>query len=176
MKEHVQDIAHQIFFDICQRKATDIDVFFLEDFKFPKISYLPIMTVYVPLPKTMQGYITYEGNLFKDLEKDGITIWSLFFASIIHAAGHAKVTDFNHYKEWMKDKNQKRANETLEFIEDIRVENFLQKEFPEYYQEIKNIDEIFKIINEKQELKNKQKKINEGFYRNVCSKCQKTKK
>jgi len=171
MKEHVQDIAHQIFFDVCQRKATDIDVFFLEDFKFPKISYLPIMTVYVPLPKTMQGYITYEGNLFNDLEKDGITIWSLFFASIIHAAGHAKVTDFNHYKEWMKDKNQKRAYETLEFIEDIRVENFLQKEFPEYHQEIKKIEETFKIINEKQELKNKQKKsmrvFTETFVQNV---------
>ena len=80
------------------------------------------------------------------------SIFTLFFASICHAAGHAKVTDFNKYKEWMRGKNKKRAYETFEFIEDIRVNDFLKNNFPEYYSEIIKVEEFFNIINDKLEL------------------------
>ncbi len=34
MKETIEDLAHQIFFDICEKKPTDIDLFFLENIHF----------------------------------------------------------------------------------------------------------------------------------------------
>jgi len=154
MKETIEDLAHQIFFDICEKKPTDIDLFFLENIHFPKIDYLPRMTVYVPLPREIDGKIIYEGNIFSDYESSRETIWYLFFASICHAAGHAKVTDFYKYKNWIKEKNKSRAYKVLEFIEDIKVNDFLEKSFPEYFQEINKIDEAFKIFNEKNTAKN----------------------
>ena len=57
----------------------------------------------------------------------------------------------------MKGKNKKRAFETFEFIEDIRVNDFLKNNFPEYYSEIIKIDEFFNIINEKRDLEDKKK-------------------
>jgi hypothetical protein len=167
MKETVENVAHQIFFDICEKKPTDIDIFFLESIHFPKIEYLPRMTVYCPLPREINGNNVYEGIVFSDYESGQETIWNLFFATICHAAGHAKVTDFSKYHNWIKGKNEKRAYKVIEFIEDIKVNDFLEKSFPEYFQEINKIDETFKIINEKnQRLKNdeyKKERFSEKF-------------
>ena len=147
-------MAHQIFFDICEKKPVDIDVFFLEQIHFPRIDYEPMMTVYFPIPREVQGVQVMHGNAFSDIEKSRETVFALFFASVCHAAGHAKLTNFKKYKKWMLGKNKKRSYETFEFIEDIRVNEFLKNNFPEYYSEIKKIEEFFEVINEKNELKN----------------------
>jgi len=165
MKERIEDIAHQIFFDICEKNPADIDMFFLDDIHFPKIEYLPRMTVYFPLPHEVNGINVYEGVLFPDYEAGQETIWNLFFATICHAAGHAKVTDFSKYQEWLKEKKEKRAYQIIEYIEDIKVNNFLEKSFPEYFQEIKKIDETFNIIFEKNIHKNNNQKVVNYFKR-----------
>jgi len=159
MKETIEDVAHQLFFDICEKKPTDIDVFFLETIHFPKIEYLPRMTVYFPLPREINGNNVYEGIVFSDYESGQETIWNLFFAGVCHAAGHAKVTDFSNYENWIKGKNEKRAYKIMEFIEDIKVNDFLRKSFPEYFQEISKIDKAFKIINEQNMEKNSKYKM-----------------
>lgn len=162
MKDTIQEIAHQLFFDICKKEPMDIDIFFLEQQYFPKIDYEPRMTIYFPMPRQIQGLETIQGCVFSSLEKSQHTIFSLFLASICHAAGHARITDFKKYKQWMKGKNKKRAYETFEFIEDIRVNELLKKEFPEYYSEIQKIEEFFNIINEKkalEDIKSSSKKI-----------------
>lgn len=163
MKESIQDVTHQIFFDICGKKPMDVDIFFLEPQYFPKIEYEPRMTVYFPIPRQLQAFETIQGCAFVNLETYQHTIFSLFFASVCHAAGHAKVTDFNKYKKWMKGKNKKRAFETFEFIEDIRVNEFLKEEFPEHYTEIKKIEEYFIILNKKKNLENIEKNSKQVF-------------
>jgi len=115
-------------------------MFFLDQINFPRIDYEPIMTVHLPIHKETHGIQTIQGNAFLNLEESKQTIFSLFFASVCHAAGHAKVTDFTKYKNLMKNKNKKQAYETIEFIEDIRVNKFLENEFPEYYSEIRKIE------------------------------------
>ncbi len=152
MKDTIQDVAHQMFFEICDQKPMSIDIFFLELLNFPKIDYEPRMTVYIPMPRKVQGVQTIQGNAFIDSETAQQTIFAMYFASICHTAGHAKVTDFKKYKNWMKGKNKKRAYETFEFIEDIRVNEFLRNNFPEYYSEMIKIEEFFNKINEKREL------------------------
>jgi Mg-chelatase subunit ChlD len=132
----------------------DFDIFFLDQMHYPKIDYEPRMTVYIPMPRQTQGLQVIQGNAFVDNENPQETIFTLYFASICHAAGHAKVTDFKKYKEWMKGKNKKRAYETFEFIEDIRVNEFLKNKFPEYYSEMTKIEEFFNVINDKKEFKN----------------------
>lgn len=109
------------------------------------------MTVYLPVPRNIQGMETIQGCLFSNLETHYRAIFSLFFASVCHAAGHAKVTDFKKYKEWMAGKNKKRAFETFEFIEDVRVNEFLKNDFPEYHAEIKKMGELFGQISRKTE-------------------------
>ena len=157
MKDTIQDIAHSLFFEISGRKPIDIDTFFIEQQYFPKIEYEPRMTVFFPMPRQIQGLETIQGCAFSNLEKSQNTIFSLYLASICHAAGHAKVTDFKKYKKWMKGKNKKRAYETFEFIEDIRVNEFLKNEYPEYFSEITKITEFFNTINEKKSLENTEK-------------------
>jgi hypothetical protein len=159
----VQQIAHQLFFEICGKKPIDIDTFFLEQQYFPKIEYEPRMTVYFPMPRQIQELETIQGCAFSDSEAQGSTIFAIFFASICHAAGHAKVTDFKKYKKWMEGKNKKRAFETFEFIEDIRVNEFLKNEFLQYFTEIKKIQEKFSDIYEKRESQNIKKKSKKIF-------------
>ena len=128
MRQNIQDLAHELFFKICDKKPIDIDMFFLDHQYYPKIEHEPRMIVTLPIPRQIQGLETIQGCIFPNLTPHQQTIFSLFLASLIHAAGHAKVTDFKKYKKWMTGKNKKRAYETFEFIEDIRVDEFLQKE------------------------------------------------
>ena len=82
-------------------------MFFIENkFISLELNYEPRMTVYIPMPKTTskeckQFKVTFTN---KDLKCSQETILALYFASICHAAGHAKVTDFKKYKKWMKGK------------------------------------------------------------------------
>ena len=126
MKDTIQDTAHHLFFEICEKKPTDIDIFFLDQIHFPRIDYEPRMTVYIPIPREVQGLQVIQGCAFTFKEEIQPTIFSLYLASVCHAAGHAKVTDFKKYKKWMNGKDKKRAFETIEFIEDIRVNEFLK--------------------------------------------------
>ena len=152
MKETIQVMASQIFFDICEKKPIDVDLFFSNEIRFPKIEYEPRITVHFPIPQEYKGMQIIQDSVFSNLEKYQDTIFALFFASVCHLAGHAKVTDFKIYKEWMAGKSQERAHQTIEFIEDVRVNEFLKNHFPEYYSEIIKIQEYFDVINEKNEL------------------------
>jgi hypothetical protein len=152
MKDTIQDVAHEIFFEICEKDPIDTDLFFLDQINFPKIDYEPRTTVYIPMPRQAQGMQMIQGNAFENTWTGLETIFTLYFASICHLAGHAKITNFKKYKNWMKGKNKKRAYETFEFIEDIRVNEFLRNNFPEYYSEIIKVEQFFNILNEKKEL------------------------
>jgi len=163
MKDNIQDMLHQVFFEICTKKPTDIDMFFIEQMNFPRIDYEPITTIYFPLPREINGIQVMNGNIFTSLEKSKDTIFSLLFASVCHAAGHAEITDFNKYKNWMKEKNKKRAFETFEFIEDVRVDDFLKNKCPEYYAGIKKMEDVFNDLNNKENSKDMQKNSKKIF-------------
>lgn len=156
-------MASQIFFDICEKKPIDVDLFFSNEIHFPKIEYEPRITVHFPIPREYKGMQIIQNSIFSNLEEYQNTIFALFFASVCHLAGHARVTDFKKYKEWIKDKNKSRAYETIEFIEDIRVDAFLKNNFPEYYSEIAKIEEFFDVINEKNELEDFRKVAKKTF-------------
>jgi uncharacterized protein YegL len=170
LKETLQDVSHQLFFEICGKNPADIDTFFLEQMYFPKIDYEPRMTVYLPMPRQIQGLETIQGCTFSSPDTYRQTIFSLFLASVCHTAGHAKITDFNKYKDWMKGKNKKRAYETFEFIEDIRVNELLKNEFPEYFTEIKKIESVFNGLNEKETLQDIEKNSKRIFSNMFVSK------
>ena len=154
MKDTIQNISHKIFFNICEKNPAEIDIFFLEEINFPRIKYNPRMTVSLAIPREIHGIQALQGCAFYNLEKSQQTIFALYFASVCHAAGHAKVTDFKKYKDWIKGKNKKRAYETIEFIEDIRVNEFLKKKFPEYYSEIRKTEKVFNVLSKKTDAKN----------------------
>ncbi len=145
-------MASQIFFDICEKKPIDVDLFFSNEIRFPKIEYEPRTTVHFPIPREYKGMQIIQNSIFSNLENYQNTIFALFFASVCHLAGHAKVTNYKIYKEWMIGKSQDRAQQTIEFIEDIRVDEYLKNHFPEYHSEISKIQEYFDTINEKHEL------------------------
>lgn len=157
MKETIQDVAHDLFFEICEKKPIDVDTFFLDQINFPRIEYEPRITVYLPMPRQVQGIQALHGCAFIEDEDSYKTLFSLYFASVCHTAAHAQITNFNIYKKWISNKNKKRALETMEFIEDTRVDEFLKNNFPEYYSEIKKIEDYFTIINEKKVLQDKEK-------------------
>ena len=82
MKETIQEIAHQIFFEICEEKPMNFDLFFIDQMSFPKIDYEPRMTVYFPMQRQVQGMQVIQGNAFIDTEITEETIFTLFFAAV----------------------------------------------------------------------------------------------
>jgi len=169
-------MAHQLFFEICEKNPAEIDMFFLDQINFPRIEYEPRMTINIPIPRDIHGIQAIQGNAFYNLEESQQTIFALFFASVCHTAGHAKVTDFKKYKKWMEGKNKKRAYETMEFIEDIRVNEFLKNKFPEYHSEITKIEKLFNNISEKNSKKDIKKHTKKIFSNNFLQNIKKERK
>jgi hypothetical protein len=163
MKETVESVAHEIFFSVCEKKPTEIDIFFLDTINFPIINYGPRMSVRIPLPRNVHGMSVYEGIVFSNYDSGKETIWNLFFASVCHAAAHAQITGIEKYLDWIKGKNLIRAYSVMEAIEDIRINNFLKQSFPEYYQSISIIDEKFKTLHQINEINNKKENIKQQF-------------
>ena len=157
MKDSIQNLAHELFFNISDKKPTEIDIFFLDQIYFPRIEYEPRMTVYLPIPKRSQGLELIQGCAFPIGEESRKEIFALFLISIFHSALHSKITDFKKYKTWMNDKNKKQAYAVFEFIEDVRIGEMTKKEYPEYEIIINKTKTIFDKINQNNDIKNKSK-------------------
>ncbi|MGI0004335.1 MAG: vWA domain-containing protein [Candidatus Nitrosotenuis sp.] len=138
MKDSIFSLSQKMFYAISGSTPEKTGVFFTDALTYPVIKYNSNM-VGIPLPKANKGRILFEGNVFPSYESSYKTIWHLYLATIAHAAGHVKVTDYSQYKNWMQGKNKDKANRVIEYIENIKVNEFLKSAYPEYSEMIMRV-------------------------------------
>ena len=167
MKETLFDLAYNVFYDTAQTTPADVDFNLSSQVKYPKIEFIPSNHVIIPQPTEFNGMYFFEGHVFDSYDEHQDTIWSLFLASIYHTAAHVKVSDFTKYEYWMQDKTPEKGWKVIDFIEDIKVENYLKNLYPEAWE---NISEINKICNRLTKItiprysKKRAKKIFSNYY------------
>jgi hypothetical protein len=127
-----------MFYEVSDSTPEKTGVYFTDSITYPIIKYESNL-VGIPLPRINGGKIFYEGNVFPSYESSYKTIWHLYLATIAHAAGHIRVTDYSQYKKWMEGKNKDKARRVMEYIENIKVNEFLQNTYPEYYEMITRV-------------------------------------
>ncbi len=138
MKDSIFSVSQQTFYEISASSPDKTSVFFTDALIYPVIKHESSM-VGIPLPRTNKGHVFFEGNVFSKYGQSYKTIWQLYLATLAHVAGHIKVTDYGLYQKWLKGKNKTRAGRVIEYIENIRVNEFLGKTHPEYHEVIARV-------------------------------------
>ncbi len=169
MKKTIFDISHKIFYETAQYSVDDLNFDSSDKIEFPKIEYTPKCRIIIPKPNEIGGTYYLEGNIFESYDEFHETIWSLYLATIYHLGAHAKVSDFNKYKHWLQNKTPEKGWGVIDFVEDIKVEQYLKKSFPDAWQNMSLIKTIYdKSFNDK--IESSKKYAREKFSRHFVKK------
>ena len=156
MKKTLFDVSNEVFFEIAQSGVEEINFRSSEKIEFPIIEWTPKCRVTIPKPRKEYENYFFEGCVFDNYDEDYETIWSLYLATVSHMAAHAKISDYKIYEKWAKNKTLERCQKVIDFVEDLRVEEYLRKYFPDVLENmllIKTAFENQKNKNSKQDNK-----------------------
>lgn len=157
MKKTLFDISNSIFYEIAQSNIDEINLRSSDKIEFPIIEKIPRCRVTIPKPRKVDEKYFFEGCVFEDYENDYETIWSLYLATVSHMAAHAKISDYAKYEDWMKNKTLEKCQKVIDFVEDLRVEEYLKESFPDVWQNVSIIKDEFNESQNKQNSKNDKK-------------------
>jgi len=163
MKETVFDISYNIFHEVSQKKEGDVDFNLSNKVEYPKIDFIPRISVTIPQPIDFSGKYFFEGNIFDSYDDYHSSIWCLYLASIYHTGAHANVSDYTKYEYWMQDKTPDKGWKVIDFVEDIKVNKYLRNFFPEVWENIEEINSTYDELYKTASTKNVQKNARENF-------------
>lgn len=154
MKKTLFEISNRVFYEISKSTINEINFRSSDKIEFPIIEKTPKCRVTVPKPRKINGGYLFEGFVFENYDESYETIWGLYLATVSHMAVHAKISDYTKYEDWMNNKTSEKCQKVIDFVEDLRVEEYLKRSFPNILQNISAIKIEFDI---------KQNKINSMF-------------
>lgn len=143
MKDTLSDVAYEIFYEVSQKEPAEIDFQISYKKNFPTITSKPKLDIVIPVPRESAGKYFFQGMVFDTYEKDYEIIWSLFLASIYHTAAHANVTNYSVYESWKKNKTPDYCRQVIDFIEDVKAEQYLKNT---YSNPSKNISALNSVL------------------------------
>ena len=147
MQQTFLDIIYKIFYDTAQRDFKDVRLLLSEKFSYSSIVFEPKIEVKIPIPKKMNGGITYSGYFFKDSPEEVNAVWSLFLSTVYHLAAHVAVSNYSLYNKWIKNKTPRIFWKVIDFIEDDAVERYLLSTNPDVWNNISEITKSYEQFN-----------------------------
>lgn len=166
MKKTLFEISNQVFYEIAQSSINEINFRGSDEIDFPIIEKTPKCRVTIPKPQKIDGGYFFEGCVFDNYDNDYETIWSLYLATVSHMAAHAKISDYTKYESWMINKTLEKCQKVIDFVEDLRVEEYLKELFPDTWQNTELIKNKFDSLQNKET----PKLSSEKFYNSFCIK------
>ncbi|MCD6240100.1 VWA domain-containing protein [Candidatus Bathyarchaeota archaeon] len=123
------DHAWTLTLQITKKNHEDVKVLLREKITYPKLridNYGYVL--YIPAPrKTGNNTVTYQGmrlNLDDDHHKR--VLWQMFKASTYHLSAHVVVSNYNHYRKWIRHKNIENAMFAICITEDAIANAYLK--------------------------------------------------
>lgn len=149
MKESIHDLATNIIYEVSNKEKTKLETIISKNESFSKIQYGDITKISIPYPNQIDEKCQIQGILFDDFEKSHSSVWSLFLASLYHSGGHAAITDYSVYQQWINMKSPKLASKVIKFIEDIRVKEYLKSRYSNPHKNMEMIEFSCELLYQK---------------------------
>ena len=144
--ENFYDYVYRLFYGFSHVKPEQAGLAFSKNNTYPIL--LPKsnnQTVILSLPRKIGDDYVFLGLLFANTDEGRQNLWALFLATLYHLAAHATMSDYSNYEEWKKNKTEDLSWLVIDFIEDIKIQKFIEHNDPEIW---KNIYEIESKIEE----------------------------
>ena len=149
LKENLHDLSSEIIYEVANKEKTRIEFTIPKNDSFSKIRYDENIQISIPKPRQIEDRCMIQGILFDDIEKSYTSIWSLYLAALYHSAGHAAVTDYSVYRKWAQRKSPELVSKVVQFIEDIRVKEYLKTHYTNPYQNLELMEFYCELLYEK---------------------------
>ncbi|RLI21630.1 hypothetical protein DRO54_03200 [Candidatus Bathyarchaeota archaeon] len=123
------EYAWTMALQITKKNHEDIKVLTRENLTYPKIrtdNYGYVL--YLPAPRKIKNNKIAFQDMHLNLEDDHHkrVLWQMFKASTYHLSVHAAISDYTHYKQWVKRKNIENAIFAISTTEDAIVNAYLK--------------------------------------------------
>ena len=139
MKKTLFDLSKSIFDEIVPPSTVNVDFSLSNKIEYAKIEFGEKPKVTIPIPITLHEKYYFEGNVFSNYDQYRDTIWSLFINTIYHAGAHIRVSNYDDYKIWCGDKTIEKCWNVINFVEDIKVDEYLKKYHADVWQNMTSI-------------------------------------
>ena len=143
MKKTLFEISKGIFDKVVGVSYDDVDFNITNQIEYAKIEYGKKIIVTIPSPLSLRDQYFLEGNVFSDYQEHVNSIWSLYLSTLYHAGAHVRLSNYTEYDQWLKNKSFEKGWNVINFIEDVKVEGFLKKEYPEIWQNMTMIKMLY---------------------------------
>jgi len=128
-----------IFDEIVPSSTVNLDFDITDKIEYAKIKFGEKIKIAIPKPIILNEKYYFEGNVFCDYDKYRDTIWSLYLTTIYHVGAHIHVSNFDDYKNWCADKTFEKCWNVINFIEDIKVDEYIKKHYTDVWQTMTSI-------------------------------------
>lgn len=142
-EENFHDYTYKLFYEFSGSKPEGVGLELSRQTTFPMLKTAPETTMVVPIPKKIGEDYAYGGLLFGNTEEERKSMWGLYLASVYHLAAHAAVSDYGIYETWVQNKRPEEAWSAVDFVEDIRVQRFIEEFDGETWRSISQIESKF---------------------------------
>lgn len=143
MKKTLFEHSKSIFDDVVGISSNEVIFNITKKIEYAKIQYGKNITVTIPSPLTFREKYFLEGNVFSDYDEHTNSIWSLYLLTIYHAGAHVRLSDYTKYDNWLKGKTFEKCWNVINFIEDIKVNEYLKNTHPEIWQHMTIINMLY---------------------------------
>jgi hypothetical protein len=138
--ENFYDYAYKLFYGFSNTKPEQVSLTFSKQIVHPILTIKSSVHMIMPLPKKIGDDYVFEGMLFPSTERGRKTLWAIFLASMYHLSGHAAVSDYSIYSTWKKNKAEDLCWLAIDFIEDIRVQRYIEQSDPSVWKNLREIE------------------------------------
>ena len=139
-EENFYDYAYKLFYQFSNVKPEQVGLEFSRQTTIPILKTIPDVSMVVPIPKRIGEEYALGGMLFENTDVGRKSMWALFFASFYHVASHAAISDYAKYVQWMKNKTEDASWQVIDFIEDIRAQEFLERTDKEIWRNVSEVE------------------------------------
>ncbi|MGI0087192.1 MAG: VWA domain-containing protein [Nitrosotalea sp.] len=139
-EENFHEFVYKLFYKFSNARPEQAGLILSRSTVGPVIETKPDVQMSIPLPKKIEEDYAFEGMLFENTDEGRRSIWSLFFATLYHLAAHAAISDYAIYDNWRKNKTQDVVLDVINFIEDLRVERYIERNDPDVWRACSSVE------------------------------------
>lgn len=134
------DHVYRLFYGFSHTTPEQVGLAFSKQTTYPVLKTHPNIQMVMPLPKKIGEDYVFEGLLFENTDKGRQGLWAVFLATLYHLAAHAAMSDYTVYDEWRKNKNEDLCWLIVDFIEDIKIQKYIEHSDPNMWKSFHEIE------------------------------------
>ena len=134
MKTTFYETSKSVFDEIVSSSTANVDFKISDKIEYAKIEYGKKIKITMPKPITLHKKYYFEGNVFCEYEKCRDSLWNLYLTTIYHVGAHIQVSNYDDYKNWCANKTSEKCWNVINFVEDMKVDEYIEKHHTDVWQ------------------------------------------